>query len=186
MKLRVLARELIGQERIALLTYMAPIQEELSRLRAQQSDLESRLAAAQRALEKLRDDPPKDEDLKERRMAEGDVSRRPDRLVRDRRLAEYARRCTEAEAAYLAFAAELARVSQGIRAHENALARRLAIARTQAHRVHEHIWRRVATYWQQLVRSHRYGPELNKRLHPVGPELPRWAQESADSQGSDP
>ena len=169
-----------------MLTDMAPIQAELSRLRAQEADLQGRLAAAKRTLEDLLDASPSDEDLKERRIAEGDVERRPDRLVRERRLAEYGRRCGEAEAGYLALAAELARVSQDIRAHENALARRLAIARTRAHRVYEHTWRRVATYWQQLVRSHRYGPELNASLRPVGPELPRWAQEPEDSLGSGP
>jgi hypothetical protein len=185
MKLRALARELIGQERVAMLTDMVPIHAELSRLRAQETDLQGRLAAAKRTVEELLGAPPSDEDLKERRIAEADVGRRPDRLVRERRLAEYGRRCGEAEAGYLAVAAELARVSQDIRAHEKALARRLEIARTRAHRVYEHTWRRVATYWQQLVRSHRYGRELNASLRLVGPELPRWAQEPEDSPAGD-
>lgn len=175
MRLRALARDLIGQERLAMLAEMAALQEELAQLRARAEVLDGRVAAATRDLEAVLKNPPSDEDLKERRSAEADVTRRSDRLVRERRLTEYQRRCDDATRAHLAVTAELAQTTQALRACQSALERRAAIGRTRAHRIYEHAWRRVATYWQQLVRVHRHGPELNAKLRPAGPELPRWA-----------
>jgi hypothetical protein len=181
MRLRALARDLIGQERLAMLEDVASLQEDLAQLRARATALDGEVAAARRDLEVLLANPPSDEDLKERRTAEADVTRRPDRLVRERRLAEYQGRCNEASRAHLAKTAALAQTTQALGAREGALERRLAIGRTRAHRIYEHALRRVATYWQQLVRVHPYGPELNARLRPVGPELPRWALEQGDT-----
>lgn len=180
MRLRALARDLIGQERLAMLEDVASLQKELARLRALAAALDGEVAVTRRDLEVLHANPPSDEDLKERRTAEADSTRRPDRLVRERRLAEYQRRCDGASRAHLAKAAELAQTTQALQACEGSLARRRAIGCTRAHRIYEHALRRVATYWQQLVRVHPYGPELNASLRPVGPELPRWA---LDRQG---
>lgn len=184
--LRALARERIVAEREVLLREIDPIEAELGPLRAQLIDLDDRLAAAERRLEELVSRPPSDEDLKERRMAEADLSERPDRLVRERRLAEYRKVRGEAEETVLAIAADRARVVQQIRSREQRIARREAIARARANRIFEHAWRRVATYWQQLIRAHQHGPELNAILRPVGPELPAWARELEDHRGPGP
>lgn len=178
--LRALARERIVAEREVLFREIEPVEAELGPFRAQLIDLDERLSAAERRLEELLSRPPSDEDLKERRIAEADISERPDRLVRERRLAEYRKVCGEVEERVLTIAADRARVAQQIRSREERIACREAIARARANRIFEHAWRRVATYWQQLIRAHRHGPELNAILRPVGPELPAWAREPED------
>jgi hypothetical protein len=121
--------------------------------------------------------PPDELALKERRSAERD---RPDAVVRARRLADHQRRLRAVENAY----------ADAWRAYDDAhrrftrateLHRRLHVeAAARARRIHEYTWRRIATYWQQLVRSHKNGPQLNEMLRPVGPDLPSWARDDDD------
>src|SRR5205814_8435156 len=101
---------------------------------------------------------------------------------RARRIAEHARRAEAAEAAYLAAVTRLGEVEQSVTSLRDELRRRDAVTRARTRRIYEHAWRRVATYWQQLVRTHEHGRELNARLRPVGPELPEWAREPVPSE----
>ncbi|WP_432832417.1 hypothetical protein [Dactylosporangium sp. CA-092794] len=144
------------------------------------AEIEPRLDGLQAAVDRLEAQleldrtPPDDLALKERRSAEGDHS---DALVRTRRLAERSRR--EAGTARALGAAKQRRDDarqEMVRAAEDLRHTRRAAA-ARARRIHEHHWRRVAAYWQQLVRSHDKGPQLNALLRPVGPELPAWAEE---------
>ncbi len=122
----------------------------------------------------VRQTPPDDLALKERRSAEAE---RPDLLVRNRRLAEHARRLHTAASALAAAEQrrDEARERQVVTAQDHYHGERIVAAR--ARRIHEHHWRRAAAYWQQLVRSHELGPQLNAMLRPVGPDLPSWAEE---------
>lgn len=181
LKLRSLARDLMSQERLSWLTETEPVRHQLGVARA---SIE-RLAAGEEAARNAREAAsakPTDEDLKERRIAEADPERRPDRLIRERRRAEFTRRQTHAEQAYAAAVYQLAQARQDALECENALERRAAIARTRAHWIYEYAWRRIATYWQHLVRMHPHGAYLNARLRPVGPELPRWAQDPSEDE----
>jgi hypothetical protein len=185
LKLRSLARDLMSQERLAWLTETQPIRHRLGAVRA---DIERFVAdeqAARSALD-LAAVKPTDEDLKERRIAEADPQRRPDRLIRDRRRAEFTRRQFEAEQAHAAAVHRLAQARQDELECQSALERRAAIARARAHWIYEYAWRRVATYWQHLVRAHPYGAYLNARLRPAGPELPQWAQDPPDDSEPQP
>ena len=60
---------------------------------------------------------------------------------------------------------------------------RAAVARAAAKRHSELAHRRIATYLQQLVRTHRQGADLNMLLvtHPVGPDLPEWVTSAHDA-----
>jgi hypothetical protein len=180
MKLRALARDLTTQERIAWFADIEPIRSQLTQIYADIQTLADQTQGTELLLEKA-SKKPGDEDLKERRSAESDPEKRSDRLVRERRLAEFAKRQAEAEEAHLAAVARLALAHQEARVREGAMDRREAVARTRAHRIYEHAWRRTATYWQQLIRVHPHGPHLNARLQPTGPELPRWAREEPDA-----
>lgn len=176
LKLRAVANDLMSQERIAWLADITPVRHELARFSADVAALENELETAHEKLAKAAEEPG-DEDLKERRTAELDLQARPDRLIRDRRMGEYHKRHSEAEQAWLSASARLAQAQQAVEACNRQLVRRAAVARARALRIYEHAWRRVATYWQQLVRVHPLGAQLNAGLRPVGPDLPDWARE---------
>ena len=175
LKLRALANDQMSQERVSWLADIAPVRHELAEFSAQVAALKGELEAAREKRE-MAAQMPGDEDLKERRTAEQDSQTRPDRLVRDRRMSEHRRRHSEAEQAWLSATARLAQAEEAVQARNRQLVRRAAVARARAHRIYEHAWHRVATYWQQLVRVHPLGPHLNSGLRPVGPELPEWAR----------
>ncbi|MGH4025100.1 MAG: hypothetical protein ACRDRV_11025 [Pseudonocardiaceae bacterium] len=123
--------------------------------------------------------------LGERRMAE-DKHKRPDALVSSRRMAEHERAERVAAREYLDDAQQLHSAE-----HDEAVAiaiiqKRRAVARIRAVRLYEHGWRRCATYWQQLIRSHPEGPRLNGLLELVGPELPGWAREQSATENPGP
>ncbi|MEU5907869.1 hypothetical protein ABZ780_26290 [Micromonospora sp. NPDC047467] len=168
--LRRRAEEQIAKEEVVFLAARDPITRELRALTPAIEQWRRRAAEAAAKLSSARE-APADEDLKERRTAETD---RPDSLVRQRRLAEHARRLASAELAH-------ERACGHLEVH---LRRQAEITETLGHqkrafqarkrRLEEHAGRRVATYWQQLVRSHDDGPELNSQLRPIGPELPGW------------
>jgi hypothetical protein len=179
LKLRALARDLMSQERIAWLTESKPVRQRLGEIRADIQRLSEDEQATRHALMAAAVKPT-DEDLKERRIAESDPGKRPDRLIRDRRQTEFTRRQVQAEQAHTMAVYRLAQAHQQELECQNALKRRAAIARTRAHWIYEYAWRRTATYWQHLVRVHPHGAYLNARLRPVGPELPAWAQDPPD------
>ncbi len=126
--------------------------------------------------------PPDELALKERRSAERD---RPDAVVRARRLADHQRRLRAAEDAYAAAWRTYDDAHRRLTRAADQQRRLHVEAAARARRIHEHTWRRIATYWQQLVRSHDKGPELTGLLRPVGPELPGWAQDDEHDDGGD-
>lgn len=120
--------------------------------------------------------PPTGQDLTLRRLAEQDPGKRPDGLIRLRRSGDHRRRLAKAENAHLESLRRQAGATRTDDALEEVIAHRRAAAQAAAHRIYHYGNRRIATYLQQLVRSHKQGGELNMVLlrHPVGPELPAW------------
>ncbi len=117
-----------------------------------------------------------------RRFAEQDPQERPEQLVIGRRDAAWTGRLRLAEQQHQTATAELARAGQLLRTHQDAVSERIAVARAAARRQHELGSRRVATYLQQLVRTHAHGRQLNDLFmeHRVGPELPDWTKNQAE------
>jgi hypothetical protein len=130
---------------------------------------------------------PSDTELAIRRLAEGSKAKRPDDLVRARRRREHEERLDAAQRRYLdaveAFkTAELQATVLG-----DLVARRTAVTHLRINQVHEHTGRRIAVYWQRLVRVHRAGALVNSRLEPLVPKLPDWARDTGvatDAGGS--
>jgi hypothetical protein len=191
-RLRALARELMEQELISGLYDIRSRQIKIAQLRVEATSLASQAEIAKTALD-LAARQPDDGELKERRIAESDPDKRPDRLVRDRRLAEHRKRLQVAEDRHRQLVDSMALSEQTAKAHEAELEVDVAIIRAKARRVTEHVNRRTATYWQNLVRKHKHGEWLNEALPEIRPELPDWAVEPlrspsllANSQGDKP
>jgi hypothetical protein len=125
-----------------------------------------------------------DRERSQRRFAEQDTARRPDELVRARRQAAWERRLGAAEDRYQSAVARLADATRSARLQEDLIRDRAAVARAAARRHHALAHRRIATYLQQLVRSHRDGALLNRVLieHPAGPDLPAWTKDPEAGQ----
>ena len=180
-----LSRERIEGERIRLADDLSVLMQRAAESRHLAEALTERSRAHGQALERAQK-PPEDTDLAKRRLAEQDTQRRPDGLVIDRRQAAWELRLRSAQEQHQATAAQLARATQALRYHEDLIAERTTVAACAARRHHELALRRVATYLQQLVRTHRRGPELNALLmqHRVGPDLPTWVS-NATEEASD-
>ena len=106
-----------------------------------------------------------------------------------RRYTGWERRLGTAEQQYQSATARLADAKHEAQLREELIRDREAVARAAARRHYEFALRRTATYQQQLVRTHRGGPELNRLLldHLVGPDLPAWARDpAADESGAGP
>ena len=75
-------------------------------------------------------------------------------------------------------ARRLAEATRDAELREELIRDRVAAARAAALRHHEFHMRRIATYLQQLVRTHKRGDELNMLImrYPVGPDLPEWTR----------
>lgn len=125
-------------------------------------------------------------DLGKRRLAEQDTGKRPDTLVNARRQSAWERRLRAAEEQHQAATARLAEASHGFRLYEDLIRERAEVARAAARRHHELALRRVATYLQQLMRSHPGGAELNEwfSAYRVGPDLPEWAKDSVRTESA--
>jgi hypothetical protein len=176
-KLGSLGRELIAAERIAWLKASQTRQGEFARLRGVEAEFIDEVETVRQELEQASKQPD-DVELKDRRIAESDPAKqRPDRLVRDRRLREHRERLARVEERYRRLVADMVHAKQAADALEIELAVDAAIARSRAQRAAEHVNRRIATYWQHLIRFHRYGEYLNEALPQVRPELPDWATE---------
>lgn len=124
--------------------------------------------------------PPDPARLGERRLAETDLGARPDALVRARRLSDHDRRFRAAEAAFREIERDFAAALTDVVVLGDLVQRRNAVTRARIQRIHEHTWRRIAVYWQRLVRVHDDGPALNSRIAPLGPKLPSWARDDTD------
>ena len=171
------ALELIRAEEQAYITDCAAYRRELSRFRklrdAADEDLNQARATLARAQRPLTD-----QELSARRLAEQSTKDRPDSFVRSRRQAEWERRLAMATHALQAATAQLAEATREAELREELIRDRMAVARAAALRHHEFHMRRIATYLQQLVRTHKQGADLNMLLmrYPVGPDLPEWTR----------
>jgi hypothetical protein len=150
---------------------------ELSRFRSAQDAYEAACQDAKAVLERAQR-PLTEPELSVRRLAEHDPSERPDSLVRARRQAEWERRLAAAMHLTQAAAAQVAEATREAQLREELIADRIAVARAVALRHREFHLRRIATYLQQLMRSHKQGTDLNMLLmrYPVGPDLPEWTR----------
>jgi hypothetical protein len=174
------AMELIRGEEEAYWKACAGWQAELSSYRANHDVAAEELTAAKEHLEQAQR-PLTDTERMTRRLAEQDKAARPDGFVSARRQTAWERRLHNAEQAYQATVARHAEAARKAQLYEELMSNRLAIARAAARCHYEHGQRRIATYLQQLVRTHRHGRDLNMLLmtHPVGPQLPAWAADPA-------
>ena len=176
-RLRALARELMETERAAVLGVGRDRETQAAKLRAQIVPLTDQVSSAKESLDRASRIPDEGE-LKERRKAElGNDDGRPDRLIRDRRMAEHERDRVAAEARYRGLLDNLAKAEEALRTHEAEHAVSAEILRARASRISEHFNRRAAIYWQCLVRRHKHGEWLNEALPQIGPDLPDWAVE---------
>ncbi|MGO9081154.1 MAG: hypothetical protein ACLQDY_19295 [Streptosporangiaceae bacterium] len=119
-----------------------------------------------------------------RRLAERDEQSRPAELVHARRQTGWERRLTGAEQRHQSVTRRLAEASRDAQLREELIRDREAAARAAARRHHELGMRRIATYLQQLTRTHKHGAELSPLLMrtPVGPDLPEWTREPMTDQ----
>jgi hypothetical protein len=117
--------------------------------------------------------------LEQRRLAETDQGSRPVGLVMARRRTAWDGRRASAEDRHQAVTTRATQAEHEARLCRDLIADREETARAAARRHHELAHRRIATYLQQLVRSHPQGRKLNGSLieFRVGPELPEWARE---------
>lgn len=150
--------------------------------------LTTQIAAAAHRLQIVADayaaasDKPSRDELGIRRLAE-EEKKRPDVLVAARRLQEHRKREQQARQELLGATERHGSLLQRTAAVTGMADTRAEVARIRARRQYEHGWRRCATYWQQLVRTHPHGGVLNGLLRPKGPELPTWV--TGSHQGTD-
>jgi len=182
------ALELIEGEEIRLRDELAVLKREYARFLALRDALADEVAVLEEKLKEARSRL-SEQELEDRRLAERHVQDRPVGLVRARRQTGWERRLGTAEQQYQSATARLADAKHEAQLREELIRDRGAVARAAARRHYELALRRTATYQQQLVRTHRRGPELNRLLldHLVGPDLPAWARDpAADESGTGP
>jgi hypothetical protein len=172
------ARESIETERLRFTDDWATLQQRLTDYQNTVASRQERAAELAELLATAKQ-PPSDADLSQRRLAEQDVGSRPDRLVQDRRRTEWGRHLATIQQLHQAALADLAQAIGNCGLQQELISGRAAAARAAARRHHELAMRRIATYLQQLCRTHRHGRELNSLLteYRVGPKLPAWARE---------
>jgi hypothetical protein len=179
------ALELIRAEEQAFIADCAAYRRELSHFRklrdAADEDLNQARATLARAQRPLTD-----HELSARRLAERSTQDRPDSFVRSRRQAEWERRLALAMQAVQAATAQLAEATREAELREGLTRDRTAVARAAALSHHEFHMRRISTYLQQLVRTHKQGADLNMLLmrYPIGPDLPEWTRNPRASDES--
>jgi hypothetical protein len=171
------ALELIRAEEQAFVADCAVYRRELSRFRKLRDAADEGLNQARATLTRAQR-PLTDHELSARRLAEQGIKDRPESLVRARRQTEWERRLATATQAVQAATAQLAEATREAELREELIRDRMAVARAAALRHHEFHMRRIATYLQQLVRTHKQGADLNMLLmrYPVGPDLPEWTR----------
>jgi hypothetical protein len=171
------ARELIEGEEQRLHDEEAALTREWFRFLAARDALSNQMAAREEKLKEARS-PLSAGELEHRRLAELDVADRPDGLVRGRRQAGWEHRLARAEQDYDSATVRLAEATREAQLRDELIRHRIAVAQATARRHRELALRRIATYQQQLVRTHRRGAELNRLLldYPVGLDLPEWTR----------
>jgi hypothetical protein len=177
------AAELIETERILCGEECALLKREATSFLQRRDALTGEIAVTAAKLAQARS-PLTDPEREARRFAERDEQRRPAGLVRARRLAGWERRLAAAEQVHQSVMVRLAEADRETQLREELIEDRAAAARAAARRHHELAMRRIATYLQQLTRTHPHGAELSRLLmrNPVGPDLPEWTRESAAGQ----
>jgi len=174
------ARQLIAEEEHRLEDDRAVLQRESAHFLQSLDALTRQVTVTEEQLKQARN-PLSDEERGNRRLAEQDAKCRPAGLVRARRETAWERRLSAAEQRHQSVTARLAEATRGAQLREELIRDREAVARAAARRHHEFALRRIATYLQQLVRTHPRGADLNRLLilYPVGPELPEWTNDPA-------
>jgi hypothetical protein len=188
--MKVLAEEaaqLIEGERIRCGEECALLKREAARFLSIRDSLTAEAAVTTEKLTQART-PLSTEERAARRLAERDEQSRPTGLVNVRRQTGWERRLTGAEQRHQSVTARLAEATREAQLREELIHDREAAARAAARRHHELGMRRIATYLQQLTRTHPHGAELSRLLMhtPVGADLPAWTREPmADQLGSE-
>jgi hypothetical protein len=177
------SRELTEGERIGFADDWSLLRRRSGEYQKSADALQEQVTALRQQLDKARLEL-SDKELRKRRLAEQNEQSRPEALVNDRRQAAWQRQLAAAEERYQSANARLAEARQALMLQEDLIRERAAVARAAARRHREFALRRVATYLQQLVRSHRRGAELNDWLmvYRVMPDLPAWAQEPSPGE----
>lgn len=172
------AHELMDGELILLNQYKAEMAQRFAETLQSRAALADQLTVT-RENRKQAARPPSEEELKVRRLAERDQARRPEGLIRARRHSGWQRRLLAAEQRERELAERKAQADHAALLRDELISYREAAARAAARRHYEFALRRIATYQQQLIRSHDRGSELNQLLieHPVGPDLPDWTKD---------
>ena len=190
-RMEVLARqatELIEGEKIRCGEDSAALKREATQFLMLGDALTDEIAVSEQKLRQAQN-PLSDQQRDARRLAEHDTQHRPAGLVRLRRQTAWERQLATAEQHHRGIVARLAEASREAQLREELISDRAAAARAAARRHHELALRRIATYLQQLVRTHPHGGELNRLLveHPVGPDLPAWTRDpAAGKPGAEP
>lgn len=177
------ALERIQKEEISYREECVGLKSEYARFLGEHDALGGQLVTASERLERARRELTPG-DLASRRVAEADAVTRPDDLVRRRRRAQWERDLARAERDFNEIAERHMTAAREAMLRQDLIRDRAAVARAAARRHSELAQRRIATYLQQLVRTHRQGPDLNMLLigQPVGPELPEWVTSADDEE----
>lgn len=172
------ATELIEGEKIRCGEDSAVLKQEAARFLMIRDAMTGEAALTEQKLRQAQS-PLSDQQREARRLAEHDSQQRPAGLVRLRRQTAWERQLATAEQRHQAVTARLAEANREAQLREELIRDRMAAARAAARRHHELALRRIATYLQQLVRTHEQGAELNRLLvqHPAGPDLPSWTRD---------
>jgi hypothetical protein len=173
-----LAGESMAHEQARLIEDRAVLERESARFLATRDALSRELALVEGRLQQA-SGPLTDEQREDRRIAEHDSRARPITLIRARRDRAWERRLGTAEQQRGSVLVRFTEAERQVRLQEELIRDRVELAQADARRQFELALRRIATYAQQLVRTHQQGAELNRLLlsDPVGPQLPGWITE---------
>jgi hypothetical protein len=180
------AAELMESERLRCVDECALLKREAAGFLGERDSLSAALAVTAEKLAQART-PLAAEERAARRLAERDEQSRPAGLVHARRQTGWERRLAGAEQLHQSVTGQLAEATREAQLREELIRDREAAARAAARRHYELGMRRIATYLQQLTRTHPRGAELGRLLMhtPAGPDLPAWTTDPMADQAGD-
>lgn len=164
--------ELVAEELRACLLDCDTRHEALEKARIDLVRFHEERDAAQEEFDRLSEPDP--QKLAQRRTSEAD---HPEALVRKRRLREHEREKAAARARLERCKQLCTEAEKQIRECTVVIETRWKVAAEQAKSWGAHFDRRVATYWQRLIRIHRSGPRINELLPPSAWRMPDWVHE---------